>query len=545
MTPRILIAALVCLSGAWAPAGSMAPTCRAVGRRLPPLQATPTLGRCTVTGTQSAGPARVEVGGVADMTITLTADCPVEAPGRADIMLALDHSGSMASEGKAVAAREAIHEFVDRVDFDRDRVGVVAFNESAYVAQALTTRADRVLSALDDIGLPRGGTYVASAIDAADRELEASGRPDAAAIIVLLTDGLDDEGAMLAAARRAHAHGRILMVIALGVDAAQASLRRVASAESYYHYAPGPGDLTGIYREIATIILTFTVADARLTDRLAPDMAYVPGSGDPDEPSQDGELVWRRSTLSSFPTVIRYAVRIGRSGSVQPSAAVWVDYLDGDGERRQQPIRPAIVLAVPPVIHYAYLPATYRDQCIPAVRWADVALTLDNSDSMKGEKLAQAVAAARTFVSLLHLPSDQAAIVTYDAEGRIVQGLSGDPERLAAALDGIASGSGTRIDRGLEAAMDALAGPARRPDNRAVIVLLSDGIQVEERGRPLEVAAAARQRGIDVFTIALGEDADRDMLRAIAMDPTRAYHAPAPSDLEAIYRRIAGQVVCR
>jgi hypothetical protein len=48
-----------------------------------------------------------------------------------------------------------------------------------------------------------------------------------------------------------------------------------------------------------------------------------------------------------------------------------------------------------------------------------------------------------------------------------------------------------------------------------------------------------------VFTIALGSDADRTMLRDLAGDPGHTYFAPRASDLESIYRRIAGEVVCR
>ncbi len=170
---------------------------------------------CHVEGEQLAQPGQVELHQPVEMTLQLWASCPVEAPGKADVMLALDHSGSMNQDGKARAARDAVRQFVDWVDFERDRVGVLAFNESAYIVQPLTARRDRVLSALDDMGGASGGTYIAQAIDLADAELSYSGRADAARVLILLTDGLDDAGAMRAAARRAHGHGIILMVIAV------------------------------------------------------------------------------------------------------------------------------------------------------------------------------------------------------------------------------------------------------------------------------------------------------------------------------------------
>ncbi len=530
-----LLAALVMLLGIPSAGRAQRP-----GAQVPPAPR-----QCTIDGEQRAEPLQVELRQPVQMTLWLSASCPVELPGKADILLALDHSGSMNQDGKAAAAREAVRQFVDRVDFERDRVGILAFNETAYIVQPLTTRRERVLSALDDMGSASGGTYIAQAIQLADAELGHSGRPDAAMVLVLLTDGLDDPGAMQAAAQQAHSHGIILLVVALGSDAAREALRTVASADRYLYVAPTGAQLAAIYHDIATIILTFAVADVQITDQLADDVTYVADSGLPDEPQGDRQLRWRRSTLGSTPTVIRYQLQIDRVGRLQPSQALRVSYLDGDGIRREVLIEPATVEVRAPAMHAILLPLTYRSHCWTQVRHADVVLVLDSSHSMKGQKLNQAIAAARIFLDLLNVPADRAALVTYDQTATLRQALTSDRQALVQALEGIASGSGTRIDRGLETALAVLRDPERSAANRPVIVLLSDGIQVEERPRAFQVGQQAREADIEVFTIGLGGDADGELLTAIASEPSHAYFAPQPSDLEAIYRRIAGQVICR
>lgn len=87
--------------------------------------------------------------------------------------------------------------------------------------------------------------------------------------------------------------------------------------------------------------------------------------------------------------------------------------------------------------------------------------------------------------------------------------------------------------------------PRHRQDNRPVIVFLSDGRQMEERERVYDAAAFARTLGITIFTIALGTDADRAILAAVAGDRSRAFYAPGTADLAEIYRQVGGVVGCR
>jgi Mg-chelatase subunit ChlD len=238
-------------------------------------------------------------------------------------------------------------------------------------------------------------------------------------------------------------------------------------------------------------------------------------------------------------------VRIDRLGTVTPSSELWVEYLDGDGSRRRVDVTPASVEVFAPTIHTIHLPVILRHECEKVTARADVVLVVDISSSMTGAKFDQARAAARTFVSLLELPGDQAAVVGYSQQAHLLQALTDDRAALERALDSLAVDAGTRIDRGLATAATELQGPDHRPANRPVIVLMTDGIQIEEPETALAWAEYAWALGVTVYTVALGVDADQAMLLQIAHEPARAYYAPAPDDLGRIYTEVAGAVRCR
>jgi Mg-chelatase subunit ChlD len=199
-----------------------------------------------------------------------------------------------------------------------------------------------------------------------------------------------------------------------------------------------------------------------------------------------------------------------------------------------------------PVIRSFFLPLAFRNQCLPAKRYSDVALVLDTSSSMaEDNKLGQAVAAAKTFTRLLRLPRDQAAVVGFSDQAIPAQPLTGSRAVLEARLDGLTTGSGTRIDRGIDVAVAELTSPRHVPVNQRVLVLLSDGRQVDEPGRVTASAEAARRAGAVVYAVGLGADADAATLRAVAGSPSRYYRAQRPEDLIPIYTQIASAVGCR
>jgi hypothetical protein len=183
---------------------------------------------------------------------------------------------------------------------------------------------------------------------------------------------------------------------------------------------------------------------------------------------------------------------------------------------------------------------------VPGTQASDIALVLDRSSSMESQgKLRAALDAIRHFVDGARVPPDQLALVTFAGVAGVNQPLVADKEALRRALGGVITSGGTRIDLGLKAAREELAGPRRLPGHGPVLVLLSDGVQAPgEEHRVLPEADAVKAAGVLVFTIALGGDADRALLERIASSPAHAYFAPTPVELAGIYARIAVAIPC-
>jgi len=136
-----------------------------------------------------------------------------------DVMIAVDTSLSMLSEdmkpNRLAQAQSAIMGLFDLLQ--GDRVGLVAFAGTAYVACPLTLDYSAAAMFVDILGtdlLPVQGTNLAAAIRAATAAFpEEEGRHK---VIVLITDGEDHEGEVDAAVNEAIDHGIVIHTVGVG-----------------------------------------------------------------------------------------------------------------------------------------------------------------------------------------------------------------------------------------------------------------------------------------------------------------------------------------
>jgi Mg-chelatase subunit ChlD len=440
---------------------------------------------------------------------------------------------------------------VELLDLRHHRVGVIRFAGAAELTAPLAADVVAAVRALEG-ETAGGGTDLAEALSLARTHLRQAGRPEALPVVVLLTDGRHNAaGDPRAEAEAARSAGVSLYTIGLGGDVDGPGLQALAGGAERYYFAPSPGDLYPIYSEILRTVIT-SLAGALIVD--VPSAAAappVPGSSRPPALVGDDGLRWGRSLLPADGVTWTWRVRPLQPGMVDVHDGASATYSDADGARRLLalptaqlrvliPTPTATPLPPPP----AFLPAVLRDACPKGARTLAVALLIDTSGSMAGDKLERAQEAARGFLDLLELPEDRAAVIGFDAEARLLADLTGDRRSLDAALSALAPGEGTRFDRALRLAATTLAGPSRPSRSRAAIILLSDGGAEEDRSALIALAAEIRGAEVALYTIALGAEADRPLLAALA-DPDGAWTAAEPAALGALFRRLAAELPCR
>lgn len=542
-------------------------------------------GSCRSFPAMTALPGAVALGEQVGVRLSLRGGCGAKVGGATrDIVLVLDNSASMAGE-KLDSLRVAALHFVAEVDLSRSRVGVVTFNEDGRVAQALTGDIDTLQRSL--AGLQTAAPDKVTAIDRGLREgrehLRQRGRPGVPGVIILISDGGSDYDLAVAEADQAKAAG--VEIYSIGIQAWQRLMRAVATDATHAYAIEGGRFLFGVFERIAGSLTAFVLYQ-RITVMvdLPPDFDLVAGSAQPGAAwdAAARRLTWQLDGVLPAGFVLSYRLLPRRTGPAQPvSRAAWGDTLDGFGRTGRVDFPPAQVdvsgptaTPLPPasatpsptasptdppsptatatrtqrptaVPRPIYIPLVLREKaCLPAEQHADVALVIDNSNSMVGPKLEAARTAATLFIDLLQLPADQAAVVAFNSQAQLASSLSGDRTAHRAAIAALGTGAGTRMETGLRAALAELESPRRRPGNSPAIVLLTDGRQDGEPELALAAAALARGQGMAVFTIGLGGDVDLPFLAALAGSPTRAFQAPGPQDLAGIYRQVAFQVPC-
>lgn len=193
----------------------------------------------------------------------------------------------------------------------------------------------------------------------------------------------------------------------------------------------------------------------------------------------------------------------------------------------------------------------------------DVVLTMDVSGSMLAEdfkpnRLEAAKKVAIDFIA--ERPNDRIGLVLYEGEAYTKMPLTTDHVLLTHALEGIETGQvapGTAIGVGLGVAINRLKDSEVKSK---VIILLTDGVNNSGDLDPITAAQIAKEYGIRVYTIGVGQDGtapfpvqsafgtvmrnlpveiDEELLTEIAaITGTKYFRAKDQSELEAVYEEI-------
>ncbi len=522
---------------------------------MPPTPPPPVPEACLAAPDKDAAPARLPLGNTVEVRLTVTGGCPGRVE-PAQVMLVLDTSRSMSFGNVLEAAKDGALALVAGLDPRAAQVGLATFDDQSALPQPLTSdfaAVERRLAAAE----AGGDTRLAEGLDAARGELTgARADPGARRVVVVVTDGaFKDEPGPAAAALRGAGVG----VWFLHYPSSETSLTdrerlwTLAGDAAQVLEQPRPAALAALARELAGFRPTLGLFD-RITvrDEIPANMRYVAGSARPPARVEGPLLTWSLSDVAAAQrTTLTYTLEplaVGTWPTNVRATAVYTDAL-GFGGGLTFPL-PWVTVYRLPRQNSIYLPYLTRGHCLRRQRPLDVVLALDTSTSMGdgvpggGTKLDAAVTAAGTFLDLLRLPADRAALVTFDRQARPLVGLSGDRAALAAALGRVQTAEGTRIDLGL-AASGAVLADGGRSEARPVVILLTDGIQSAGSTQDvLDQAGMLRARGVLVYTIGLGADVAPDLLRAVATTPGRYLASPTAADLAQVYRQLAERLAC-
>ncbi len=222
-----------------------------------------------------------------------------------------------------------------------------------------------------------------------------------------------------------------------------------------------------------------------------------------------------------------------------PVVKAYVSVLDGEGKPLRGLSKGDITLAEndnPVTIDSLRMPGA-NGKAEPF----SLAIVVDRSGSMAGEKIARAKESVLRFLALME-PGDRAALIAFSDKVERTESLTSDVERLKQATETIKAGGHTAL-------FDAIAGGVETvqgiPGRRAVIVL-TDGIANRGALDIDQAISAGIRQNVSIYVIGLGADVRKARLERIAEETGGFYFfTPSADGLSQIYdaisRRIRGE----
>lgn len=178
----------------------------------------------------------------------------------------------------------------------------------------------------------------------------------------------------------------------------------------------------------------------------------------------------------------------------------------------------------------------------------DVALILDRSGSMSGQKIIDAQNAAIAFLNFLD-EKDRAVLISYShtiSVGNLAYMTSDNKEKLKNEIKSLKAEGRTDIYNAMVAAIQVLSANPRE-NAPPVAILLTDGLHNWPTLLPdsdfIALAEQAKNYDIMFYTIGLGRDVNEPLLKKIAFITNGKYYFAATSnELKSIYEEIGSKL---
>lgn len=174
----------------------------------------------------------------------------------------------------------------------------------------------------------------------------------------------------------------------------------------------------------------------------------------------------------------------------------------------------------------------------PVATPIDIALVIDCSGSMYGDKLSDAKKAAIRFLDDID-PSFRVGLVSFQTQAKLEMTLTEDFSKLSQAINNLSAGGGNNDEGAIAIARDQVLVNSQ---NMKVLVLLADG-RPADMGAMLREADHAKQQDIQLIAIGVGDDVDSDLLKQVASTPEDYYFVEESVHLESTFTTIASRLV--
>jgi len=177
---------------------------------------------------------------------------------------------------------------------------------------------------------------------------------------------------------------------------------------------------------------------------------------------------------------------------------------------------------------------------------ADIVLVLDTSGSMnENQKIQNARAGAQQLVSLLDA-NDRFSLITFSSSMSWAgQNLSvkTDRDKIQETLGSLFAQGGTKLYDSIDAAYQELSSHTDQNGRIKALVVLTDGEDTESKEKLDELLQKIEFNGeshnINIFTIAYGDDARRDVLKRISESTQARMYEGTPRNISEVFRDIS------
>ncbi len=179
----------------------------------------------------------------------------------ANIYLVVDTSGSMDEQAKLPQAKDALNSFLDQVQGDRDRVGLVPFATSIYGTvglQDIGTQRQALKNKVNALSA-EGRTALLDGIQYAYDDLQKRGERDRINAIVVMTDGIENASStntsrLTQRIKSGNSGGVPVLIFCIGYgsDADMNQLTTIAEATGGFARRADPDTIRRLYRILST-----------------------------------------------------------------------------------------------------------------------------------------------------------------------------------------------------------------------------------------------------------------------------------------------------